>query len=134
MNEEEIKEKAILFAKINKKLLAKKYTDVNVYSTDDFPTSIFMAGSPGAGKTEAAQRFVEKIESESDKKVLRIDIDELRNIFEDYTGGNAYLFQHPATIVADAIHDYALDKSVNFIFDGTFSHYNIAAKYIKVSK
>jgi predicted ABC-type ATPase len=133
LEEEKIKERALSFAKSIKKEISLQYSDVNTYSSDDVPTSIFMAGSPGAGKTETSQNIKKKIEVEGEKKVLCIDIDELRKLFVDYSGKNAHLFQHSATLLADAIHDKALKNSLNFIFDGTFSQYEIAEKNIKRS-
>jgi len=57
MTEQEITEKAIKEAKKMKKEVASKLVDA--FPLEDLPVSVFMAGSPGAGKTETA-RAIEK--------------------------------------------------------------------------
>ena len=96
LNEEEkaICEQAIAFARKNKKLVALEITDLAIYPADSDPVSVFMAGSPGAGKTEASKALLATVEEEG-AKTVRIDPDELRSRFEGYTGGNSWLF-HPA--------------------------------------
>lgn len=47
-----IAEAALVFAQANKKPIAKRLTDPRVYLPEESPVSVFMAGSPGAGKTE----------------------------------------------------------------------------------
>ncbi|MBP7845994.1 MAG: zeta toxin family protein [Candidatus Pacebacteria bacterium] len=120
---DEIKEKANNFARKNKKTISKKLTDTNIFPSETNPISIFMAGSPGAGKTEFSKRLVEFLERNNNKKFIRIDPDDLRSLFEDYEGFNSFLFQSAVSIITDSIHDSALKQNQNFIFDGTFSKY-----------
>lgn len=132
MTDDEIKLEALNFANKNKKAIAAKYANTSVYVSDNAPVSIFMAGSPGAGKTEFSKRFLE-IFQEDGKKIIRIDSDDLRVEFKDYVGNNSSLFQRAVSTLANAIHDLALKNNQNFIFDGTFSHYNIAKLNIERS-
>jgi UDP-N-acetylglucosamine kinase len=64
---------------------------------------------------------------------LRIDPDELRNEFPDYSGSNSYLFQKAVSILVDRLHDLALDQKQSFLLDGTLSHYDRAVKNIERS-
>lgn len=134
LTEEEsaIAEKALAYAKRNKKSIAKRLTDPTVFHAEKDPVSVFMAGSPGAGKTEASKRLLEDLESDGGK-VLRIDPDDLRDEFEDYTGGNSYLFQSAVSILIEKIYDLSIKQKQSFLLDGTLSHYRIAEKNIKRS-
>ncbi len=46
-----LSEKAKKFVKENKKFLIEKFASLNKFPSKEKPFSIFMAGSPGAGKT-----------------------------------------------------------------------------------
>ncbi len=124
-----IKEAADEYAKQHKKSIAKKLTDISLYQAETNPVSVFMAGSPGAGKTEASKWLIEQIAGREDA-ILRIDTDELRKYFDAYAGNNSHLFQGATSILAEKIHDFAIDNHQSFIFDGTFSKINIARKNI----
>lgn len=91
--EKAIRDNAIAFAKANKKQITRRLTNPEIYPPEDDPVSVFMAGSPGAGKTEASIALVNLF---ADTPILRIDPDELRSEFQDYVGGNAWLFQGPS--------------------------------------
>lgn len=109
--EQRISEKAIEFANRNKKAIALELTDKDDIPPDEGAVSIFMAGSPGAGKTEASKSLIRQI---GGTPIVRIDPDELRTRFEDYDGRNSWLFQPAAAILVERIHDYVLRNS-----DGT---------------
>lgn len=120
MNPEDlkIKENAEEFARTNKNKIAKEI--IALYEPEMNPVSVFMAGSPGAGKTESSKWLIKEISKRQDS-ILRIDPDELRNYFKDYTGKNSNLFQGATSIFVEKIHDLAIDKSISFILDTTFS-------------
>lgn len=134
MNEQEqkIEKEAIEFARENKKHIARKMTDTSVFAPDPKPVSVFMAGSPGAGKTELSKRLIEEKQTKH-KKILRIDPDEFRDLMPGYTGNNSYLFHSAVSIIVDAIHDISLLQKQNFIFDGTFSNLDRSRENIKRS-
>ncbi len=128
--EKAIYERAIKHAKKIKGSFAKKQVDG--IEEDSSPISTFMAGSPGAGKTETVKSIIAE-EVERKEEVLVIDADEYRKEFEEYDGSNSYLFQHATSILVDAVHDRALKKSINFIMDSTLSNEERARKNIERS-
>lgn len=128
--EERIREDVIAFAKANKKQIAKSVTD-DLPSEKD-PVSVFMAGSPGAGKTEASLALLSEFEADG-TRVLRIDPDDLRRQFEAYDGSNAWLFQGGVSILVDKILDRAFERSLSFLLDGTLSNYVRAERNVKRS-
>jgi len=128
-DEEKIKQKAIAFAKENKKDIGRRFTDKDTFLPEKDPVSVFMAGSPGAGKTEASKSLIDRL-LQGHLKVLRIDPDELRSEFEDYTGDNSWLFQGAVSILVEKIHDLALKQKQSFLLDGTMSHYDVAEKNV----
>ncbi|CDT01800.1 conserved hypothetical protein [Vibrio coralliirubri] len=117
--DELITQKAIKEAKKLKKKLAKEMVDH--LPQEESAVSVFMAGSPGAGKTETARNMIKTFKSESGVDLVHIENDELRKEFEDYDGVNSPLFQRPATLLVEAIHDRALKRDVSFILDSTLS-------------
>ncbi len=109
-------------------------------------TTIFMAGSPGAGKTEFSKRYqpalnknddfiVEFLKSENltpqdiDCLFIRIDVDEIRSFIPQYqktdpisgTKGNSHVIQKAANKGLDILRDYCLKNEISFLHDGTFS-------------
>ncbi len=126
--EQAIWEDAIKFARSNKKAIGKRLTDQTKYPAEKEPVSVFMAGSPGAGKTEASLALLNLF---SDTPILRIDPDELRNEFEAYQGGNAWLFQGAVSILVGKLIDLALDRKQSFLLDGTLSNIQIARKNVQ---
>ncbi len=127
--EKKTEDNALTFARDNKKVIAQTLTDDSRFIPEEEPVSVFMAGSPGAGKTEASIELLAKVE-EHGIEILRIDPDELRKEFPEYNGGNSWLFQRGVSILVDKIHDLALKNSQSFILDGTLSNYEIAEKNI----
>jgi len=130
--EQIIEDAALAFARENKKAIARKYTDKSRFVPEDEPVSVFMAGSPGAGKTEASIELLTLIE-ENSTEILRIDPDELRYEFPEYTGDNSWLFQKGVSILVEKIHDLALSQKQSFLLDGTLSHYDKAKHNIERS-
>ena len=131
--EEEIKAKAVEFAKKNKTQIANELTDISRFASDDHPISVFMAGSPGAGKTEFSKELIGILEEDGQRKVVRIDGDELRQRMPGYVGNNSDLFQGAISIVVEKIHDCVLEKMQTFILDGTFAKYDKATHNIRRS-
>ncbi len=120
MDEEELKlsEQAKEWVRLNHKKIIGNFTSHEEYLVDFQPTTLFTAGSPGAGKTEFSKRFASRFK----QKPIRIDADEIRTICEGYTGGNAHIFQGAATKGVHILYDYALKKNINVILDGTFAY------------
>jgi len=131
MNDLELTEKATKEAKKIKKLVANKLVDH--LPQEESAVSVFMAGSPGAGKTETARNMIHNFRSEYGVELVHIENDELRKEFEDYNGINSPLFQRPATLLVEAIHDRALKRDVSFILDSTLSSFDKAKSNIERS-
>lgn len=125
-------ERALEFAKKNKKQIARELTSLDVYMPEINPVSVFMAGSPGAGKTEASKVLLDRYSNQG-APILRIDPDELREKFDEYDGHNAWLFQRAVSLLVERIHDLALKNWQSFILDGTLANLNIATKNIERS-
>jgi adenylylsulfate kinase-like enzyme len=130
---EKIKQAAEEFARQNKKRIAQELTDIAKFAPDEVPASVFMGGSPGAGKTEYSKNLIDSIERDQKHKVIRIDGDELRQYLPGYSGNNSYLFQGAISIIVDKIHDMAIDNKQTFLLDGTLSKYDKATSNIKRS-
>jgi UDP-N-acetylglucosamine kinase len=130
---EAIQEEALEFAKKNKKPIAKRLTDKKIYPPDKHPVSVFMAGSPGAGKTEASKELLETLTGDDCRSILRIDPDELREELPGYNGRNSNLFQGATSILVEKMHDYALQNSQSFILDGTLARYEVAERNVERS-
>jgi predicted ABC-type ATPase len=134
LNEEElkIKREADSFAATHKDPIASEATNLNRYLSEENPVSVFMAGSPGAGKTESSKNLIKKFSKNGDE-ILRIDPDELRCRIPGYVGNNSYLFHGAVSILVSRIHDLALKNKQSFVFDGTFSKAEIARENIERS-
>lgn len=118
---------AVEFARANKKRIAKELTDTSIYLPEIDPVSVFMAGSPGAGKTESSKELVRELESgRNDSKILRIDPDDLRAHCPGYDGHNSALFQGAVSIIVGKILDLAHDQRQSFLLDGTLANYDRA--------
>ena len=128
--EDEIQQEALEFARAHKKDIAKRLTNPDVYLPEENPVSVFMAGSPGAGKTEASIALINEIDG---PPIIRIDPDDLRREFKTYDGNNAWLFQKGVSILVDKIHDLALQQGQSFLLDGTMSNYEKSLDNVKRS-
>ena len=128
--EQHIWDEAIVFARSNKKAIGRRLTNKEQYPPEEEPVSVFMAGSPGAGKTEASIALVNLF---ADTAILRIDPDELRNEFAAYTGGNSWLFQGGVSILVEKILDFAIEQRQSFLLDGTFSNLAVARRNVERS-
>lgn len=133
MDDQKIQTIALAFAKKEGKQIAKALTDKSKYKPDNNPISVFMAGSPGAGKTEFSRNIISILENNKEHKIIRIDGDDLRATIPGYTGNNSYLFQSAISIIIEKIHDLALKQKQSFVFDGTFSKYEKASSNIQRS-
>jgi UDP-N-acetylglucosamine kinase len=132
VEEKRAEEEALVYAKKHRTEIARRLTDPAIFVPEINPVSVFMAGSPGAGKTEASIELL-NLKGADGAKVLRIDPDDLREELPGYTGKNAWLFQRAVIPVVERIHDLALDQQQSFLLDGTLSSYSVAEKNIQRS-
>lgn len=114
----------IEWARKNKKVLAEKIireTRKNGKSSES-PVAIFMAGIPGAGKTEFLDRFLATGGVED--QFVRIDLDSIVSKIKGYSPEKYYDFRAAANPILEQVLDKALKKKMDFALDGTFSHKN----------
>lgn len=128
----EIVEKAFEFAKKNRTRICRRLTDKNKFPPEESPVSVFMSGSPGAGKTETSKELVSSLAQEQGT-VLRLDPDDLRTEFQEYHGSNSYLFQKAINVLIERALDYVFKNNQSFLLDGTLSSYRVAEKNIQRS-
>ena len=121
--------------------------------------SIFMAGSPGAGKTEFSNRYMSNHIDKSDQKFvrylskkgvdiesadtlfIRIDVDEIREFLSQYQKtditkgikGNAHVLQKAANRGLDIMREYCFKNNVSFLHDGTFGNYETMRRMVNKS-
>ena len=83
---------------------------------------IFMAGSPGAGKTETVHRLRLR------ERFVVLEADEIRTLNPFYRKtidnekGNAHLIQKAASIGLEYCRKYCIDNDIAFVQDTTFSN------------
>ena len=85
------------------------------------PLAIVMAGVPGAGKTEFLDTFSELLEARGFDAFIRIDLDEIVEIYPGYTPKTDAQFRSQGNHVVAAAVDTAKDGRYNMMIDGTFS-------------
>ena len=130
MNNSNDSDNAKRFIKDNKKLLIEKFAKLESIPAKDNPFSIFMAGSPGAGKTEFSESF---IKFNSPFSVVRIDADEIKKIIPQYNGRNSDVVQGASALGVEKVYDFVLKNKQNVIVDGTFANYKISYKNVERS-
>lgn len=132
LSEEELKieKESIKYVKDNRKLIQEKFADIKKYPSVGKPVSIFLAGSPGAGKTEFARRFIK----DSQKPVVHIDPDEIRKVISiACNNNNATLLQRASALGVEKIYDYVMNNDQDIILDGTLIDYDKAVLNIERS-
>ena len=88
-------------------------------------TAIFMAGAPGAGKSEVAKTLAGQL------KVDHIDADKIKATLPNYQGIKAHLFQRASSRGVEHLFTKALQKGCGFILDSTFSNYQVRKNNLK---
>lgn len=117
------------YAKTHRAKIARHLTDPKVFAPEVDPVSVFMAGSPGAGKTEASIELLNQ-GARRHKSTPYRSRRTARDLARLY-GQNAWLFQRAVIPIIEFMHDLALKKS--FLLDGTLSSYKVAEKHIQRS-
>lgn len=123
-----IEQSAILFIKEHARIIQKNVADIERFPMVDKAVSIFMAGSPGAGKTEFSKRLINDL----GKPIVRIDADEIRDMLPQYYR-NATLMQRAAALGVEKVYDFALHNNQDLILDGTLIDYEKAVSNIQRS-
>jgi predicted ABC-type ATPase len=125
-------EQSYKFIKKNKKKFIGDFV-INDLSKNERPMFIFMAGAPGAGKTEFSKNLIKALKGTIRRNgVVRIDADEIRKIFTDfgYNGKNSDIFKHACSKGIEILYDYCLKNKYHTILDGTLSSLDRAKRNI----
>lgn len=101
--------------KHQKEIVDRIISDANLEPSER-PIAIFMAGLPGAGKTELSYGLMKQVSPAP----IRIDMDELATMVEGYTPERADEFRAAATRLLNTLFDKVIKKRLDFIMDGTF--------------
>lgn len=72
-DEQILSEAAYKWVSRHREDIIKKFASADIYMPDTRPITVFMAGSPGAGKTEISKSFIKTFE----QPPVRIDADEI---------------------------------------------------------
>lgn len=125
--EKKQRQEAIDFVRHNSAQLCEMFASLKKFPPVEKPISVFMAGSPGAGKTELSKNFVALFET---SLPVRVDPDDIRQHLPHYNGQNSYVVQSAADLAVEKILDHAFKHNQNFILDTTFAGFNTARKNI----
>jgi len=117
-----IQRTALQWVRANRKKLNVTFCDPLDYKDEPYPSTTFMAGTPGAGKTEFSKSLVGTF----DHHIVRIDADEIREMMREigYNGKNASLFQRAVGAAVNNMYGYVLKKRQSVVIDGTFAYGN----------
>lgn len=126
LEEQQFSYEASRWARANRTRLAKEMTLTARYPGEKTPVSLFMAGSPGAGKTEAARALATELGD-----FLIIDPDDLRQYIPGYNGSNSWLVQDAVSRIVERILDKAFQQNQSFLLDGTLSNLEIARRNVQ---
>ncbi len=112
ISSEEVSLEAYEYIKNNKQRIINFFLEKQNESKKAF----FMAGSPGAGKSEMALALQARYNLDI------IDTDEIRRICPRYNGKNSHLFQKASSRGVDILINESYKKSYSFILDGNFAN------------
>jgi UDP-N-acetylglucosamine kinase len=122
MTNDEVTKAARHWLKQNKKQLLEAFCNDESYPAEAKPVTIFMAGSPGAGKTEFSKSIIETFGS----IMVRIDADDIREMMREigYNGKNAALYQTAVSGAVSNLYSHILKNQQSALIDGTFAYEN----------
>lgn len=101
---------------VNQDIVVKKF--FKDYPPQKNKLALFMAGIPGAGKTEFAENTINQLKP----KLIPIEHDKLVEYIKGYKPENYYNFRTAGSVLVTRILDECLRNGYSFIFDGTLSH------------
>jgi predicted ABC-type ATPase len=128
----DVSKEAIEWVKKNKNIIIEKFCSLKDHPPSQKPFTIFMAGSPGAGKTEFSKSLIPQLQQRDPEcAIVRVDADEIRGLIPMYKGCNACELQSAASIGVEKIIDYVQKHNQNVIIDGTFASYSVSYNNVK---
>lgn len=124
MDTSDIAASARKYIKEHKKDLCVHFASKALFPPVENPSAYFMAGSPGAGKTEYSKSFIQQLQEKSPtRKIVRIDADEVRDYIPSYDHTNAQVVQGAAALGVEYVLDCVLKQKQDFLLDATFADY-----------
>ena len=91
--------------------------------------AVFMAGSPGAGKTEVALSLAENYDNQ-----VVIDADSFRTKFSQYNGTNSSDFQKASSWLVEQALKHVLENGYSSILDATFAILSAEKNILRAEK
>lgn len=105
------------FPDITKKAFVEDFIKKSGAKPNSNPSAFFMAGLPGAGKTEFSKNLIKLVNG---AKAVRIDMDEIATQIKGYRPEIADEYRGQASKLMNGIYDKVLKEKLEFIMDGTF--------------
>jgi predicted ABC-type ATPase len=102
--------------KTNQETVVKRFFED--YPPHQRKMAFFMAGIPGAGKTEFAENTINRLKP----KLVPIEHDKLVEYIPGYRPEDYYNFRTAGSALVTRLLDECLKNGYGFIFDGTLSH------------
>lgn len=128
----DVKAKSFEWIKTNKNKIFEKFCNKDNFPSYGNPSILFMAGCPGAGKTEYSKSLIHELEkNDSVSKYVRIDADEIREMIPQFNGKNSSVVQRAASKGVSLVFDKALKNHQNIVLDGTFANFRISRENVK---
>jgi UDP-N-acetylglucosamine kinase len=108
------------WARKKKKELADIFCSLDYVPPTKHPVTIFMAGTPGAGKTE----FSKSLLSLFNTSAVRIDADDIRDMMKEigYNGANSERYQYGVGLAVNNLYRKAILQHQSVLIDGTFAY------------
>ncbi|HVA11437.1 MAG TPA: zeta toxin family protein [Candidatus Dormibacteraeota bacterium] len=108
------------WARNKKKELAYIFCSPDLIPPTERPVTIFMAGTPGAGKTEFSKSLLELFNTSA----VRIDADDIRDMMKEigYNGANSEKYQYGVGLAVNNLYRKAIKQHQSVLIDGTFAY------------
>ena len=119
------------YPEISKKEFVEEFIQKSGAKSAVSPSAVFMAGLPGAGKTEFSRNLVELV---GGAKAVRIDMDEIASQIKGYAPERADKYRESATKLLNGVLDRVIHERMNFVLDGTFGSNNAIKNIERVIK
>jgi len=110
LTDKDIPDLAMRYVKEKKKELVR----INLPVQEKGDNAFFMAGSPGAGKTEF-------VKTSFDDDINIIEADRIRKTMPYYKGNNSYLFQRASSKAVNILLEHCFKYHLPFVLDGNFA-------------
>lgn len=120
IDDDKLRKASVQWVRSNRKALKQEYCNLDAHPPEDNPVTIFMAGTPGAGKTEFSKSLLQTF----DNDFIRIDADDIRERLKEvgYNGSNSDIFQNAVGMAISDLYGAVLKNCQSALIDGTFAY------------